>query len=91
MNKIRIIKKDVRILKEYKASVHNNELLKIEFDENLKNNYYKILMNIYHINLKKMQRNFRDEYVSKKYKFQNADHILNELDKLYEQSVKETR
>jgi hypothetical protein len=77
-------------MKEFKASIYNDELLKLDFDESLKKNYYLILANIYYINLKKMQQNFRKE-IEKNVKFLNSEQILTELDKIYEKTIKETR
>jgi len=86
-----VIKNDIDFIKSFKGAVYNDKLLEINFDECFKNNYFLIMSNIYHINLKKMQNNFIKEYVNRNFKFFNSDHIIKTLDTIYEKTIRETR
>jgi transcriptional regulator of heat shock response len=64
-----------------------------EFDNTIKENYLKIISNIFYFNIRKAQKKFKNDYVSKSNEFRLMP--VNELNKkfndLYKHFLKQTR
>jgi hypothetical protein len=89
--KNRKIKKNIEILAKFKKSFDNGQLMNIDFGESINRNYLKIISNIYYLNLRKVQKKFKNEYGDKNYKFQDASEPGKVFNDIYKSFLKETR
>jgi hypothetical protein len=87
----RKIRKNVKIIAEFKQHFNRDELMKIDFGEALTKNYLKIITNIYYLNLRKTQKKFKEEYVDKGHDFRDASETANTFNDIYKSFLKETR
>jgi len=85
------ISTDIKLIKRCKQHLSNNELVIIDFDQRFKENYFKIVHNIYYLTLRKMQIMFIEEYLNKEIKFNHFNEILYILAKLFDINIKEVR
>jgi hypothetical protein len=65
--------------------------MKIDFGDALSKNYLKIITNIYYLNLRKTQKKFKDEFVSKGLEFQDTNEAANAFNNIYKSFLKHTR
>jgi hypothetical protein len=89
----RNIKKHVKVIEEFKEMYDKDDVTGYVFDESIKNNYLKIISNIFYLNIRKAQKKFKDEYIDKSSEFRSIPQ--NELSKkfndLYKHFLKQTR
>lgn len=81
----------LNIIKSCKQHITKNELVMIEFDNRFKENYFKIIHNIYYLTLRKMHNTFIDEYINKKLEINNSKDILDILAYLFDKNIKQIR
>lgn len=87
----RTIKKNIKIISNFKKHFDRDELMKIDFGESMNKNYLKIITNIYYLNLRKTQKKFKDDFVDKGYDFKDANETANAFNDIYKSFLKETR
>ena len=63
----------------------------LQFDENLKNNYIKIVSNIYYLNIMKIQLTLQREYLDKNHVFYDHEDAYKKIQEIYNQKLKITR
>lgn len=85
------IKKNIKIIADFKRHFDRDELLKIDFGEVITKNYLKIICNIYYLNLRKTQKKFKDEFVNKGYDFRDSNETASAFNDIYKTFLKETR
>jgi hypothetical protein len=85
------LKKDSKLIADFKDGLDNDKLVLFNFPESLKKNYLKIISNIYYLNLRKTQKKFKDDYVDKGFDIKDASTSGNVFSMNYKQFLKETR
>lgn len=85
------IQKNIELIKKFKDALDQDQLYPIHFPENLTNNYLKIISNIYYINMRKVYKQFKLEYVDKNHHFPDNKLAQKAINDLYKSFLKETR
>jgi len=85
------IQKDLQFLAKYKQHFENDELMSINFGKIIKDNFLKIVSNIYYLNLREVSRLLKFEYFDKGVKFNNESETNKTIYHLYEKNLKKTR
>ena len=62
-----------------------------DFGQNVSKNYLKIVTNIYYLNMRRVQKSFRNEYIDLNYTFRDDKHIYEIINSLYSKHLKESR
>ena len=75
----------------FKECCENGELMEMKFEDNLKNNYLKVISNIFYLNIGKVQLNFQRNYIDKKHEFLDDQDAYKKIQEIYNLSLKETR
>ena len=88
---IREIKKHIKFLSSFKNKVEKDELLDFDFGEDIRKNYLKVVTNIYYLNIRRVQKSFREEYIDKGFCFKDEKHIHEIMNSLYSKHLKESR
>ena len=65
--------------------------MEMKFEDNLKNNYLKVISNIFYLNIGKVQLNFQRNYIDKKHEFLDDQDAYKKIQEIYNLSLKETR
>ena len=64
----------------------------MDFDfGDIKKNYLKLVTNIYYMNMRRVQKSFRNKYIDKDYLFKDEQQIKEIMNKLYSEHLKESR
>ena len=75
----------------FKECCENGELMEMKFEDNLKNNYLKVISNIFYLNIGKVQLNFQRNYIDIKHEFLDDQDAYKNIQEIYNLSLKETR
>ena len=82
------VKAFINILNLFIQGMNNNQIFPIKYNKKISENYLKIISNIYFLNLSKVQKSFKNEYLDTGKLIQNPREII---DKLYKATLNESR
>jgi hypothetical protein len=85
---LRKIKEALQLIQEFKTNLNENKAININFGSVITDNYFKIISNIYYLNLRKAQKKFKSYYVDEGHNVRNNSTIFNNF---YKEFLKETR
>jgi len=91
INNYESIRKHIELISNFKKNVENFELFPIDFGEVITKNYLKIVSNIYYLNMRRVQINFRKYCIEKKASFKDEKELYDIINNLYSKYLKETR
>lgn len=85
---LRKIKSSLKIINDFKTSLQNRTVPHVDFGESISKNYLKIISNIFYLNLRKVQKQLKDNIIDKEISVGDSQETFN---KLYKKYLKETR
>ncbi len=62
-----------------------------DFGDDIRKNYLKVVTNIYYLNIRRVQKSFKEDYIDKGFVFKENRHINQVMNELYSKHLKETR
>ena len=65
--------------------------MNFDFGEEIRRNYLKIVTHIYYLNIRRVQKSFRQDYIDKGYVFRENNELNEIMNKLYSKHLKESR
>jgi len=90
-NSIREIKRDLTFLETVKKNYDKGLDTKIEYGDIIVDNYLKIISNIYYLNLRKVQKKVKADFIDRGFKFDKLSDATKVLNELYRVNLKPTR
>jgi len=85
------IQNDLNFLSKYKNHFENNKLMPLNFGKVIKENFLKIVSNIYYLNLREVARQLKFNYFDANIKFNNENECTKVIFHLYEKNLKKIR